>query len=81
MAGDEIAHALNVSAYLRRHDMQATADGQHGIKVLYVGIEREGAMQRNVVRGRESKDIGHGSDVGAESALTYHHALGSARGA
>ena len=81
VAGDEIANALDVSAYLRRHDMQATSDGQHGIEILYMSIEREGTMQRDAVCGRKPEDIGDGGYVGGECALPYHHALGTARGA
>ena len=58
--------------------MQATADGQHGINVLYVGIEREGAMGADTVVGRQMLHVDGGIDKVPKSGLMNHHALGFA---
>ena len=79
MVYQELAYGVQVFAYLCRHDVERTAQRQHGIHILDVSVERKTSVPAYSVGSRQFLHVDdYGYEV-AQSSLMQHSPLGLAR--
>ena len=61
--------------------MDATTDGNGGVEVLDMSIEREWTMVGDAVLVGNTQNVYHRSNIAAQSALMQHHTLRKTCGA
>ena len=79
MVDEELTDSSEVFADLCRHDMERSAQRQHGIHILDMRIEREGAVAADAVIGRQLLHVDDDGDEVTQTSLMEHSALGFTR--
>ena len=75
MVYQELTNGSKVLSDFRRHDVERAAQGQHGIHVLDMRIEREGTVSADTVFRRQLLHVDdHGNEV-AQTGLMQHRAF------
>ena len=76
MVDEELTDSSEVFTNLCRHDVERTTQRQHGVHILNMGIEGEGAVAADAVGSGEVLHVDdHGNEV-AQACLVEHGSLG-----